>query len=47
LAGWLVTTYVRGGHPNTMWYVLSGIGLASTAAMVVYNAVVGWGPWEG
>jgi hypothetical protein len=40
LAGWLVANYVRGGHPNTMWYVLSGIGLASTAAMVIYNAVV-------
>jgi Protein kinase domain len=33
LAGWLVASYVRGGHPNTMWYVLSGIGLASTAAI--------------
>jgi proton-dependent oligopeptide transporter, POT family len=40
LAGWLVTHYVRGGHPNTMWYVLSGIGLASTAAMVIYDAMV-------
>jgi hypothetical protein len=40
LAGWLVANYVRGGHPNTMWYVLSGIGLSSTAAMVIYNAVV-------
>jgi hypothetical protein len=38
LAGWLVKTYIRGAHPNTMWYVLSGIGLTSTAAMVVYNA---------
>jgi proton-dependent oligopeptide transporter, POT family len=41
LAGWLVANYVRGAHPNTMWYVLSGIGLASTASMVIYNAVVG------
>jgi len=40
LAGWLVAHYVRGAHPNTMWYVLSGVGLASTAAMVIYNAVV-------
>ena len=40
LAGWLVTNYVRGGNPNTMWYVLSGIGLASTAAMAIYNTVV-------
>ncbi|MEO8368333.1 MAG: MFS transporter [Candidatus Solibacter sp.] len=40
LAGWLVANYVRGGHPNVMWYVLSGIGLASTAAMVIYNALV-------
>jgi hypothetical protein len=35
-----VEHYVRGGHPNTMWYVLSGIGLSSTAAMWIYNAVV-------
>ena len=40
LAGWLVTNYIRGGNPNGMWYVLSGIGLASTAAMVIYNAVL-------
>jgi hypothetical protein len=40
LAGWLVANYMRGGHPNTMWYVLSGIELASTAAMVIYDAVV-------
>jgi len=24
-----------------MWYVLSGIGLTSTAAMVLYNATFG------
>jgi proton-dependent oligopeptide transporter, POT family len=40
LAGWLVENYVHGGHPNTMWYILSAIGLASTVAMVIYNAVV-------
>jgi len=41
LAGWLVANFVR--HPqnvNTMWYLLSGIGFASTLAMVVYNAAV-------
>jgi MFS family permease len=38
LAGWLVANYVQGGQPNVMWYILSGIGLASTLAMVVYNA---------
>src|SRR5215831_6939992 len=37
LAGWLVENYVKGGHPDTMWYILSGIGLASTLAMLVYN----------
>ena len=41
LAGWLVTNYVRGGRPNMLWYILSGIGLASTAAMVLYNSVFG------
>jgi POT family proton-dependent oligopeptide transporter len=40
LAGWLVENYVHGAHPNTMWYVLSGIGLASTVAMIIYNAAV-------
>jgi dipeptide/tripeptide permease len=40
LAGWLVANYVRGGRPNTMWYILSGIGLASSGAMVLYNTVV-------
>ena len=39
LAGWLVTNYVRGGRPNMLWYILAGIGLASTLAMVLYNAV--------
>jgi len=43
LAGWLVTTYVRGGQPNMMWFILSGVGLASTAAMVVYNATLARG----
>ena len=40
LAGWLVANFVRGGHPHTMWYVLAGIGLASTASMVIYNAAL-------
>jgi dipeptide/tripeptide permease len=39
LAGWLVANYVRGGQPNMLWYVLVGIGLASTVSMVLYNAV--------
>ncbi|MBS1831054.1 MAG: MFS transporter [Acidobacteria bacterium] len=40
LAGWLVSTFIEGGgNPHHMWYVVSGVGLASTAGMVVYNAV--------
>jgi len=40
LAGWLVANYVQGGHPDVMWYILSGIGLASTLAMFIYNATL-------
>jgi MFS family permease len=40
VAGWLVADYVRGGNPNMMWYILSGIGLVSTAAMILYNALM-------
>ena len=40
LAGWLVETYIQGAHnSNMVWYILSGIGFASTAAMLVYNRV--------
>jgi dipeptide/tripeptide permease len=40
LAGWLVANYVQGdGNPHMMWYILSGIGFASTAGMVIYNAL--------
>lgn len=40
LAGWLVSTFIEGGrNPHHMWYVVSGVGLAATAGMVVYNAV--------
>jgi dipeptide/tripeptide permease len=39
LAGWLVENYVRQPqHVNNLWYVLSGLGFVSTAAMLVYNA---------
>jgi len=40
LAGWLVSTYVQGGaNPHHMWYVVSGVGIASTIGMVLYNAL--------
>jgi dipeptide/tripeptide permease len=40
LAGWLVANYVQGaGNPHMMWYILSGIGFASTAGMVIYDAL--------
>ncbi len=37
LAGWLVDRYVNGSNPNLMWYVVSGIGLFCSAAMLFYN----------
>ena len=38
LAGWLVETYIQGGNSNMVWYILAGVGFASTLAMVAYNA---------
>jgi MFS family permease len=41
LAGWLVETYIQGeGNPNMVWYIVAGIGIVCTAAMMVYNKVV-------
>jgi MFS family permease len=39
LAGWLVSKYVMGPRPETMWLILAGVGLACTAGMVAYNRV--------
>jgi proton-dependent oligopeptide transporter, POT family len=44
LAGWLVERYVRGGNPATMWWVVAGIGFASTVLMVLYDRL--WAPKE-
>jgi MFS family permease len=45
LGGWLVERFVRGsGNPAAMWWVLSGIGFASTLLMVVYDRFVATGP---
>ena len=39
--GWLYTTYVRGGaHPDTVWFVLFGIGVVATGLMALYTRVV-------
>jgi dipeptide/tripeptide permease len=41
LAGWLVAAYIQTGDgPDLVWYVVSGVGLASTMAMVIYNRMV-------
>jgi dipeptide/tripeptide permease len=40
LAGWLVSKYVMGPRPETMWFILAGVGLACTAGMVAYNRMV-------
>ena len=38
LSGWLVQTYLKDSfNPAQMWYILAGIGFASTALMVAYN----------
>jgi len=40
LAGWLVTNYVMGPNPAAMWFILSGIGLACAAGMLLYNRML-------
>jgi len=40
LAGWLVTKYVMGPRPEEMWVILSAIGLACTAGMLLYNRML-------
>lgn len=41
LSGWLVQTYLKDSfNPSQMWYILAGIGFASTALMMVYNVFV-------
>jgi MFS family permease len=41
LSGWLVAHYLhQGTHPERMWLVLSAIGFASTALMLLYDRFV-------
>lgn len=41
LAGWLVQTYLRDSfNPAMMWYIIAGVGLCSTTAMWLYNALL-------
>ena len=41
LAGWLVANYIKDSRdPNMVWYILSGVGLFCTIAMVVYNQIL-------
>lgn len=38
LAGWLVANYIKDSRdPNMVWYILSGVGIFCTVAMVIYN----------
>lgn len=38
LAGWLVENYIHNArNPNMVWFILSGVGVLSTAAMLLYN----------
>ncbi len=38
LGGWLVETYMRETmNPKMIWYIVAGIGFASTALMLLYN----------
>ncbi|MFM7327980.1 MAG: hypothetical protein ACKO3B_04525, partial [Bacteroidota bacterium] len=39
IADWLRTNYLA-TDPAFMWYVMAGIGLSSTALMVLYNAFI-------
>jgi dipeptide/tripeptide permease len=44
LGGALVQRFVRGSaHPAAMWWVISGIGFATTLAMLLYDRFVGKG----
>ncbi|HXK04178.1 MAG TPA: MFS transporter [Verrucomicrobiae bacterium] len=40
LAGWLVTNYVMGPNPAAMWFILSALGLACAAGMLLYNRML-------
>lgn len=41
LGGWLVETYLRQTmNPAMMWYIIAGIGIVSTALMLLYNLFV-------
>ncbi len=45
LAGWLVTNYIKNAQdPNMVWYILSGIGVVCTVAMVIYNRMLARAP---
>jgi dipeptide/tripeptide permease len=37
LADWLRITYLQ-TNPSIMWYIVAGIGVASTILMFLYNA---------
>jgi dipeptide/tripeptide permease len=39
VADWLRLTYMN-SNPSLMWYIVAGIGFASTALMLIYNAVL-------
>ncbi len=40
LSGVLVETYLKGGNPNGMWFLLSAIGFGATIAMLLYDRFV-------
>lgn len=41
LGGHLVQRFVRGSaHPESMWWVIAGIGFAATVAMILYDRLV-------
>lgn len=39
VADWLRTSYLA-TNPSLMWFIVAGIGLASTLAMIVYNMIL-------
>jgi POT family proton-dependent oligopeptide transporter len=48
LAGQLVQRFVRGSaHPETMWWVIAGVGFASAALMLLYDRFVTARPGPG
>jgi len=39
--GWLYESFAKEGNPQTMWFVLTGVGMLTLALMFLYNKTIG------